>query len=266
MTISDVGGAGSGEFGSVAQVNLVSNSSAISAPVTDPNLVNPWGIAGDANGFAWVANEASGTATYEGPAGTTPEGTSVVIPSAGLSTKGSPTGIVYNSTSAFAIHGSPSLFLYATYDGTISGWNGQLSGTPTAVIAVNNSASGAIYTGLAIAGLGAQTMLYAANFHSGQIDVFNSSFQMVSQFTDPNWPNGYAPFNVQNIGGNLYVTFARQNQAQTAAVPGLGNGFVDEFTPAGVLIERLITERAPRCALGRDGCAGGLRPVQPTTC
>ena len=84
-------------------------------------------------------------------------------------------------------------------------------------------------------------MLYVANFHSGQIEVYNSSFQLVSEFTDPNWPNGYAPYNVQNIGGNLYVTFAKQNQAQTAAVPGLGNGFVDEFTPAGALIQRLIT-------------------------
>ena len=243
VTISDVGGAGL-TTGSVAQVNLVSNSSSIPAPITDPNLVNPWGIASDANGFAWVANEGSGVATYLGPGGPTPEGTSVVIPSASGTTKGSPTGIVYNATTSFAINGTPSLFLFATLDGTISGWNGQLTGTPTAALAVNNSASGAVYTGLAIANDGSQNLLYAANFHSGNIEVYNSSFQPVNGpggFTDLNWPNGYAPYNIQNIGGNLYVTFAKQNQAGTAPVPGLGNGFVDEFTPDGVLIQRLIT-------------------------
>ncbi len=243
VTISDLGGAGL-TTGSVAQVNLVSNSSSIPAPITDPKLVNPWGIAGDANGFAWVANEGSGVATYEGPGGPTPEGTSVVIPAANGIATGSPTGIVFNATSAFAIKDSPSLFLYATLDGTISGWNGVLTGTPKAVIAVNNASAGAIYTGLAIANDGGQPLIYAANFHTAQIEVYNSTFQVMpgfKGFTDPNWPNGYSPYNIQNIGGNLYVTFAKQNQARTAPVPGLGNGFVDEFTPAGVLIQRLIT-------------------------
>ena len=93
--------------GSVAQVNLVSNTPSIPAQITDPNLVNPWGIAGDANGNAWVADEGSGVATYEGPGGSTPEGTAVIIPPASGHGKGSPTGIVYNSTSAFSINGQP---------------------------------------------------------------------------------------------------------------------------------------------------------------
>ena len=239
VTISDLGGGGLAT-GSVAQVNLVSSTASIPAAITDPNLVNPWGIAGNASGFAWVANEGSGFATYEGPGGSTPLGTKVIVlPASGVG-KGSPTGIVYNNTTSFGIGGEPSVFLFATLDGTISAWNGQLTGTPTAVIALDNSATGAVYTGLAIAQNGGQNLLYAANFHSGKVEVYNSAFALVNQFTDPNWPNGYAPYNVQTIGGKLYVTFAKQNLTKSAAVTGLGNGFVDEFSPGGALIQRLI--------------------------
>ena len=228
--------------GSVAQVNLVSNSPSIPAPITDPNLVNPWGIAGDADGNAWVADEGSGVATYEGPGGSTPEGTYVVIPPASGNGTGSPAGIVYNPTSSFTIGGQPSVFLYATLDGTISGWNGQYpsSGHPSAVIAVNNSASGAVYTGLAIATLDDENLLYAANFASGQIDVYNSSFTLINQFSDPNLPAGYAPYNVASIGGDLYVTFAKQGTTPGTAVAQLGAGFVDVFSPAGTLLDELI--------------------------
>ena len=168
-----------------------------------------------------------------------------MIPPASGTGTGSPTGIVYNSTSSFAIGGQATAFLYATLDGTISGWNGNLA-TPHAVIAVNNSASGAIYNGLAIASSGGQNFLYAANFHSGKVEVYNSQFNLVSTFTDPNWPNGYAPFNVQNIGGDLYVTFAEQNITKSLPVAGLGNGFIDVFTPC-----RHIDRAA------RHGCAAG---------
>ena len=137
VTISDFGGGGL-TSGSVAQVNLVSNTSTIAAGITDPRLVNPWGIAGDVSGNAWVADTGSGYATYEGPGGSTPEGTSVLIPPASGNGAGSPTGIAYNSTTNFAINGQTPAYLYDTLDGTISGWNGNLS-TPTAVIAVNNS-------------------------------------------------------------------------------------------------------------------------------
>ena len=167
----------------------------------------------------------------------------MIIPSANGLGIGSPTGIVFNNTSGFSIDGQTTAFLYATLDGTISGWNGQFpaNGSSSAVIAVNNSTDNAVYTGLAIAGIGNQPLLYAANFASGQVEVYNSKFQMIDSFTDPDWPNGYAPYNVENIGGNLYVTFAKVSQSKTQIIPGLGNGFVDVFTPAGVLIQRLIT-------------------------
>jgi uncharacterized protein (TIGR03118 family) len=227
--------------GSVAQVNLVSNTPSIPAEITDPNLVNPWGIAGDAGGFAWVADEGSGVATYEGPGGSTPVGTSVVIPPASGVGTGSPAGIVYNGTSDFSIGGQPTEFLFATLDGTISGWNGL---SPAAAIAVNNSSLGAVYTGLTIAADAGQNLLYVANFKSGMIEVYNSSFTLVNEFTDPNVPAGFAPYNIADLGGTLYVAFAQRNSTGTAAVSQLGDGFVDEFTPGGALIQELIV-RAP---------------------
>ena len=225
----------------MAQVNLVQDSPSLPGPIRDPKLINPFGIAADSNGFAWVADEGSGVATYEGPGGSTPEGTAVTIPSAAGAGTGSPAGIVFNNTSAsFAIRGVSSSFLYATLDGTISGWNGQLA-TPSAAIAINNSATGAIYTGLAIANNGGLPKLYAANFHSGLVEVYNSAFSLTSTFTDTNLPAGYAPYNVQIIGGNLYVTFAMQDPTGEFPVAGLGNGFIDEFTTAGVFMQRLIS-------------------------
>jgi uncharacterized protein (TIGR03118 family) len=242
VTISDVGGGGL-TTGSVAQVNLVSNNTtSIPANAADPELVNPWGIAGDSLGQAWVADAGSGVATFEGPGADLPEGTSVLIPSASGTGTGSPAGIVSNPTSSFPINGQATAYLYATLDGTISGWTGTFpaTGSPTAVIAVNNSATGAAYTGLAIASSGSQERLYVANFHSDAVEVYNSSFQLVNEFTDPNVPAGYAPYNVRNLGGDLYVTFAKAGDTATAATAQLGDGFVDVFAPDGTLIQGLI--------------------------
>src|SRR5262249_44560182 len=130
----------------------------------------------------------------------------------------------------------------STLDGTISGWTGTFpaSGSARAVIAVNNSATGAVYTGLAIASNGGKNFLYVANFASDEIEVYNDKFTLVNEFTDPNVPAGYAPYNVQNIGGDLYVTFARPGATPTAATAQLGDGFVDVFAPDGTLLQQLI--------------------------
>jgi uncharacterized protein (TIGR03118 family) len=241
VTISDLGGSGL-TTGIVAQANLVSSSASIPAPVTDPKLKNPWGMASDASRNVWAASEGSGVATYLGPGGTLPEGTTVVIPPASGAGPGSPAGIVFNTSAGFTIGGNASVFLYSTLDGTISGWNGQFpgSGSPSAVIAVNHSSSKAEYTGLTIGTLGGQSVLYAANFHSGQIEVYNSQFQLVNQFTDPNLPAGYAPYNVTNLGDKLYVTFDKQAPGGTAPLAQLGDGFVDIFSPAGLVIQQLL--------------------------
>ena len=109
-----------------------------------------------------------------------------------------------------------------------------------AVIAVNNARTHAEYTGLAIDTLAGQSLLYAANFHAGQIEVYNSQFHLVSEFTDPGLPAGFAPYNVQNIGGNPVVTFAKQATNQTTPIAQLGDGFVDVFSPGGALLQQLI--------------------------
>jgi uncharacterized protein (TIGR03118 family) len=156
---------------------------------------------------------------------------------------GTPTGTVYNGTTGFAIaSGNPAAFIFDTLDGTISGWNKTVNATEAQVM-VDNSASGAVYTGLAIGTNGSNTYLYAANF-SGNIDVFDSTYSPVTlpnAFQDTNLPAGYAPFNIQNLAGNLYVAYALQNTAKNFVVPGAGNGYVDVYSTAGTLMDRLIS-------------------------
>jgi uncharacterized protein (TIGR03118 family) len=137
-------------------------------------------------------------------------------------------------------NGSASRFIFATEDGTISAWN---AGTAS-ILKVDNSPSGAVYKGLAIGNNGSSNLLYAANFNSGHIDVFDKNFMPTTVsggFVDPNIPAGFAPFNVQNINGKLYVTYARQDADKHDDVAGMGNGFVDVFDTNGNLLERLVT-------------------------
>jgi uncharacterized protein (TIGR03118 family) len=155
----------------------------------------------------------------------------VTIPPPGAS---APTGQVFNGSASFGA--AP--FIFATEDGTIAAWNG---GTTAAIKA---SVVGAVYKGLAIGNNGSGDFLYATNFNAGTINVFDSNFSQVSlsgAFTDPNLPLGYAPFNIQNIGGKLYVTYAKQDAAKKDDVAGAGNGFVDVFDLNGSLQTRLIT-------------------------
>ena len=131
-------------------------------------------------------------------------------------------------------------FIFATEDGTIAAWTGGTA----ASLKVDNSGSGAVYKGLAIGNNGSGNHLYAANFNSGTVDVFDASFAPVTVsggFTDPNLPSGFAPFNIQNINGNLVVTFAKQDAAKHDDVAGPGNGFVDVFDANGVLLRRLVS-------------------------
>jgi uncharacterized protein (TIGR03118 family) len=124
-------------------------------------------------------------------------------------------------------------FIFATEDGTISGWPSAIRPQQTFLSPVDNSASGAVYKGLAIATVGSSTFLYAANFNSGNVEIYNSSWGLVKTFTDPNVPAGYAPFNVQVLNGKLYVTFAQQDLAKHDDVAGAGHGFVDVFNLDG---------------------------------
>lgn len=221
--------------------NLVSDIPEL-ADQTDANLVGAWGISESATSPFWVSDAGKGVATlYNSSGGVIP--LVVAIPPAKSGGAGIPTGTVFNTSTGFEVAtGKPAAFLFATLDGTISGWNSSVD-RGNAIVKVNNSSAGAAYTGLAIGTSNSNTFLYAANFHAGTVDVFDSTFAaaMPGTFKDPMLPTGYAPFNVQNLGGKLYVAYALQNATQTFATPGAGNGYVDVFDTAGTLLGRLIS-------------------------
>jgi uncharacterized protein (TIGR03118 family) len=225
-------GAGRADAQNYLQTNLVSDLPGVAA-FTDPNLVNPWGLASSPTSPIWVSNNGSGVATlYNG--GGVPQSLVVTIPPASSSV---PTGVVFNPVSGAggSFGGAP--FIFATEGGAIAAWNPN-NGTVATVEVPGNAA--AVYKGLGID----NNMIYATNFASGQINVFNSSFAPVTSpggFVDPNLPAGFAPFGIQNIGGNLYVTYAKQDAAQHDPVAGPGNGFVDVFDANGNFVKRLVS-------------------------
>ena len=257
--------------GTVLQTNLVSDLPGVAAHL-DPNLVNPWGISESSGSPFWISDNNGGVSTLYNTAGV-PQSLVVSMPSPGdpLGASGTPTGTVFNidggKTGGFVISGfdktgaptsaSP-IFLFATEDGTIIGWNPGVNpqGFNSAkagtygIIAVDNSGNnftnpdptqetGAVYKGLAIAtDATGQTLLYAANFRAGTVDVFNSSFKTPTNlpagaFTDADLPKGYAPFDVQAIGGKIYVTYAKQDALKHDDDAGPHRGFVDVFNLDG---------------------------------
>jgi len=231
-----------------SQINLVSDGS-VPAMHTDPNLINPWGVSFPPDGPFWISDNNAGVTTiYDGSGNpvTIAGHTAITIAAPpGQTTPSAPDGQVFNSSGAgFDISQNgktgSSLFIFATEDGTISGWNPNVN-SGSSVIAVDNSKTGAVYKGLAIAQTNNGTMLYAANFGNGAVDVYNQNFQKVDSFTDPNVPKGYAPFNVQVLDGHLFVTFALQNAAKHDDVAGAGHGFVDEFNLDGTHLQRVAS-------------------------
>ena len=205
---------------------------------TDPNLQNPWGVSFSTGGDWWVSDNASGLSTLYIDTGA-PQSLVVTIPPAPGGSKGTPTGTVYNSTTDFKIFGFPSIFIFATEDGTISGW---YTGT-FAEIGADESASGANYKGLEIGNNGTGNFLYATNFFGGTVDVFDKSFKLTTLtglFHDPTVPRNFAPFNVHAINGSLYVLYAKQNASKTDAVACAGCGILDIYDMNGNLKKHLI--------------------------
>jgi len=270
--------------GTVLQTNLVSDLPGIAA-VTDPNLVNPWGISESTGSPFWISDNNSGLTTLYQVPGASSAPVSVVplvvnIPTPVATTGGAPTGTVFNSANAsgaFKVSGlnksgqpasAAALFLFDTEDGTIVGWNpgidptGKFAGaggaSAQAAIAVDNSGNnftnpdpnqqtGAVYKGLAIAtsstpiitgDASSTALLYASNFRAGTVEVYDSTFTKVTTlpagaFTDPRLPDGYAPFNVQVLNGQVYVTYAKQDATKHDDDAGPGRGFVDVYNLDG---------------------------------
>jgi uncharacterized protein (TIGR03118 family) len=227
-----------------SQTNLVSDLP-MTAAHQDANLVNPWGMSyapGSPGSPFWVSDNGTGVSTLYTADGTPQSLVVTVPPSAGAPamTTSAPTGQVFNGTSGFKINGNPALFLFATEDGTISGWNGGTA----AVREVDNSAAGASYKGLALDTTATGPVLLAADFASGKIDTIGSDFKPITlggNFTDPNLPSGFAPFNVASFGTSIYVSYAKKG-AGIDDEPGVGNGFVDVFNTAGVFQQRLVSQ------------------------
>jgi len=228
---------------SFSQLNLVTDDqTANSAQITDPALVNAWGLSYSPTGPFWVSDNDTHVSTIYNvnPATniTTKAGLTVTIPGAG-----NVTGQVFNSNSANAFN--QDLFLFVSEDGTISGWRSNL-GTSAETLATGSSAN--IYKGVAEAAVSGNNYLYAANFKSGAIDVFKGTStglgtsDLAGSFSDPNLPSGYAPFNIQNLNDKLYVTYAEQDPNSPDEVAGAGKGLVSIFDTQGNFIERLASQ------------------------
>jgi uncharacterized protein (TIGR03118 family) len=229
------------------RVNLVSDIDGV-ARFTDPQLINPWGLAFGPTSPFWVADNNGHVSTlYNGRGQAFPVGSPLVvqIPTPSSPTGGAPTGLVFNGTGEFVVSANSksgsSLFVFSSEDGTILGWSPTVS-VLSAVIAVDNSGSGAVYKGLALASTSSGNFLYATNFHEGVVEMYDKSFNLVKTFTDPNVDVNFAPFGIQNIAGKLYVTFALQKLPDKHDdQSGPGNGFVDVFDTDGTLIRRFAS-------------------------
>ena len=240
------------------QTNLVSDIAGV-ARFTDPNLVNAWGIVIAPKAPVWIADNATGVSTIYSVEGRSfPPGSPLVVtipPPAGSppGTTAAPTGIVFNATTSFVVKGSggsgPALFIFATEDGTISGWNPQAD-LMHAILAVDRSTvgAGAVYKGLAIGTNDKGNFIYATNFRFGTVEMFDGQFNLVRSFTDSDLSNDcplpdqcFAPFGIRNIDGNLYVTYALQKPGKHDDQASPGNGFVDVFDTSGNLIRRFAS-------------------------
>jgi uncharacterized protein (TIGR03118 family) len=206
--------------------NLTSNQSG-KAKHTDALLQNAWGLVYAPGGPFWISDEWNGWSTLYNGAGV-PQSLQVIIPPASGSGPGSPTGIVYNGSSEFQIDSWTSIFLFATLDGTIQGWS-QFNSS-AALIAVNNSANKASYTGLAITSKSQGNFIYAADNANNKVDVYDGTFTFVKSFTDSKIPKGFVVFGIQDIKGQLYVSYV--------SASGGGGGFIDIFGEDGTFVKR----------------------------
>ena len=228
------------------RTNLTADRSGMAAN-TDTNLVNPWGMSRSSGSPWWISDNGTGLSTLYDAAGAA-QPLVVTIPTGdpSASSTGTPSGTVFNGGTGFQLApGKPALFLFVTEDGTVSGWNPGVN--PAAAVIKVNTKSASVFKGAALATVtfanhSSATYLYAADFRKGRIQVYGPGFKPVSldgdAFRDWSLPKGYAPFNVQNIGGDLYVTFAKQDAQKHDEVDGMGLGYLDVFSPTGNLLRR----------------------------
>jgi len=239
----------SGRADTYSWTNLQSDIAGVAQHV-DPNLVNPWGMAASANGVIWVSDSSTGVSTLYNQDGTA-RSLVVEIPTAVRNREGgNSTGVVFNNTGFFQVtkNGSSAsaLFIFVSEDGSISGWNPTLDQTH-AIIAVDNGTNHgvnhAIYKGATLGVVNGHNFLYVTDFHTGKVETYDENFQQVNPngFTDPNLPNGYAPFGIRNFNSEIFVTYAKQDHRKEDDVAGPGFGFVSVFDTSGNFVRRLIS-------------------------
>ena len=228
----------------VVETDLVSDG-ATKAAFKDPNLINPWGISYSPLGEFWVSDNGTGLTTLYNTSGM-PQSLVVAIPGAG-GVAGAPTGQVFNSTSGFQVtekkKSGPSAFIFATENGTLSGWAPNVDGTH-AINAVDNSASGAVYKGLAIVTQQSGTFLLAANFMAQQVEVYDSTWHLVRSFRDSDLPANYSPFNVAVLNGNIYVSYAKHKKGSKDETDGRHFGAVEQVDIDGNVIRTIAIRGA----------------------
>jgi uncharacterized protein (TIGR03118 family) len=226
---------------SYKQTNLVSDGS-VQAQTTDPQLINPWGIAVGQQTPFWINTAGTGLSEVYDGGGNKQFVVQIPPATGGQSNAGSPAGIAFNpSTTDFIIpHSTAAIFIFGSLDGTISAWNASLA---NAQVVVDGNGSGASYTGLAIEKNGANSYILAANFNAASVDLYETEFAHIAlagHFTDPDVPQGYAPFNVHVLNNQVYVMFAMQTPGGGPPTTGAGAGYVSVFDLNGNLLHHAI--------------------------
>jgi uncharacterized protein (TIGR03118 family) len=229
--------------GTVTQTNLTSDG-AVPAAWVDANLKNPWGISYGPGGPFWVSDNDTGRTTlYDGTGAT--QSLVVTIPAAhGVTGPGSPTGQLFNPTTDFVVTegkaSGPAAFIFATEDGTISGWNFSVD-KGSAIVTVDRSAKKAVYKGIALyTDSKGKNYLLATDFRAGRVEVFNAAWQLVASFRDETLPKAYSPYNVAVLGGNIFVTYAVVDKARHDSVSGDGKGALEEVAFPGKVLARVL--------------------------
>ena len=240
---------------------LVADTLGYQARIVDKNLTNPWGMAlTDAQRF-WVAGNHSGVSTIYNGAGEI-QGSPVTIPSADSGTPGAPTGLVQNTTIAFKVPGTsdPAKFLFAGEDGSVSAWSSGAS----AKIVINRSADSAVYKGITIALDSGRPFLYLTNFRGRRVEVFDTAFKRdtVRLFADTSIPAGFGPFNIARVDFLLYVTYAKLGPGGEDDEAGVGNGYVNVFTPRGTLVRRFASQGSLNSPWGMTQSTGSFGPFR----
>jgi uncharacterized protein (TIGR03118 family) len=258
--------AGSARADTYSWTNFQSDIAGV-AQHTDPNLVNPWGMAVSTGGTIWVSDNGTGVSTLYNQQGIA-QPLIVTIPTAVRNRgTGNPTGVVFNSTTFFRVTkngvSGPARFIFVSEDGLISGWNPTVDPT-NAVVAVDNGTNrgvnSAVYKGATLGVASSHNFLYVADFHTGKVETYDENFHQVTPngFVDPNLPAGYAPFGIRNFNGEIFVTYAKQDHKKHDDVACPGCGFINVFDTSGTFLRHLVANGNLNAPWGLTEVEGNL--------